>query len=234
MYDSDEEDDYDLSPDDDELEIALEEESDDELDGIENPRISEIMSEDEKEPPKLVKVEKQTTKGKNKRSAEDSEPATLDGMMAKSLKQEEKPTTEEPKLSKKQLKKLKNNAGTAVAAPTEAKKETDVKDKDIKSEATPPKDKKVQFAKNLEQGPSGKTAELKKQNGIEKKTEANAKDPEKPKAGLGVKIVQGVKCDDKKLGSGPAAKNGDKVGMRYIGKTNDGKVFDGMGLQFTS
>ena len=32
--------------------------------------------------------------------------------------------------------------------------------------------------------------------------------------------------DDKKLGTGPAAKKGDRVGMRYIGKLKDGKVFD--------
>jgi FK506-binding nuclear protein len=72
-------------------------------------------------------------------------------------------------------------------------------------------DKKVQFAKNLEQGPTGSQA---------KKAE------EKPKAALGVKTIKGVKIDDKKLGSGPAAKNGDRVSMRYIGKLTDGKVFD--------
>ncbi|MCJ1352256.1 MAG: peptidylprolyl isomerase fpr4 [Icmadophila ericetorum] len=224
IYDSDEEDEYDMSPDEDELEIALGEEIDDELDGLENPRISEVTSEDDEEPPKLVKAGKQAVKGKNKRPAEETnESATLDDIMAKSLKPEEKSASEEPKLSKKQLKKLKNNAGAAVAAPAEVKNEKDVKDKDA---ATPTKDKKVQFAKNLEQGPSGKTAELKTQNGAEKKADSKTKDSDRPKAGLGAKMVQGVKCDDKKLGSGPAAKNGDKVGMRYIGKTTDGKVFD--------
>jgi FK506-binding nuclear protein len=43
---------------------------------------------------------------------------------------------------------------------------------------------------------------------------------------LGVKEVQGVKIDDKKLGKGPAAKSGNTVAMRYIGKFEDGKVFD--------
>jgi FK506-binding nuclear protein len=43
---------------------------------------------------------------------------------------------------------------------------------------------------------------------------------------LGVKTVNGVKMDDKKLGSGPACKKGHKVSMRYIGKLADGKVFD--------
>jgi hypothetical protein len=40
--------------------------------------------------------------------------------------------------------------------------------------------------------------------------------------------VKGVTVDDKKLGTGPAAKKGDRVSMRYIGKLTDGKVFDCM------
>lgn len=94
-------------------------------------------------------------------------------------------------------KKVKSNEGKAVAAES-------------------PKDgKSVKFAKNLEQGPTGSEAK-----------KAAEKPAEKPKAALGVKTVKGVKIDDKKLGSGPAAKNGDRVGMRYIGKLTDGKVFD--------
>jgi FK506-binding nuclear protein len=34
--------------------------------------------------------------------------------------------------------------------------------------------------------------------------------------------------DDKKTGTGPAAKKGDKVNMRYIGKLKDGKMFNDM------
>lgn len=112
--------------------------------------------------------------------------------MDKSLKNDE-----EPKLSKKQLKKLKNNKGDAVAVE-EAKEDT----------AKAGKDKKVQFAKNLEQGPTPSG---------DKKTDA------KP----AVKTVNGVKIEDRKVGSGRACKKGDRVGMRYIGKLTDGKVFDG-------
>lgn len=100
----------------------------------------------------------------------------------------------EEKLSKKQLKKQKKNNGEAVATKDESK------------------DKKVQFAKDLEQGPTGSTV-------AEPKPAA--------KGALGVRTIKGVKIDDKKIGSGPAAKNGDKVGMRYIGKLVDGKQFDG-------
>lgn len=156
-------------------------ESDDELDGLENPRVQEI--EDDEEAPKLV----DTKKGK-KRAAEAE---TLDDMMNKD------------KLSKKQQKKLKNNKGEAVEADKESPKDA----------------KKVQFAKNLEQGPTGPAAE-------------------KSTGTLGVKTVQGVSVDDRKLGTGRVVKKGNKVGVRYIGKLQDGKVFDankkGKPFQFTA
>ncbi len=159
-------------------------------------RVKEIDT-DEEEVPKLLN----TKKGK-KRPAEDDEEADakpakgLDEMIAKEAKVE-------AKLSKKQLKKLKNNKGEAVATQED----------EAKSLA---KDKKFQFAKNLEQGPTGSAEKPKPQQ------------PEKDKKarGLGVKVVQGVTIDDRKLGSGRAVKSGDNVGMRYIGKLQDGKVFD--------
>ncbi|KAF4455078.1 FK506-binding protein 4 [Fusarium austroafricanum] len=173
--DDEDDDDYDLSP--DELEYALNgEESDesDELDGVEDPRVQEIESDEEA--PKLVPVQK----GKNKRAAEEA-PEGLDELISK----------DDTKLSKKQQKKLKNNKGEAVAA--EEKKDA----------------KKVQFAKNLEQGPTG-SAEKAKQG----------------KAATGVKVVQGVTIDDRTIGNGRTVKNGDTVGVRYIGKLQNGKQFD--------
>lgn len=157
------------------------------MDGLENPRITELGSDDE-EPPKLVQASKDK-KGKNKRSAEEAE--SLDDMISKEGDNNEK-------LSKKQQKKLKNNEGKAVAA--EAKDSAADK-------------KKVQFAKNLEQGPTGSP--------LPKKDD---KKEEKPTSG--VKVVNGVTIDDKKQGTGPAAKKGDRIGMRYIGKLTNGKVFD--------
>ncbi|KAI9640679.1 peptidylprolyl isomerase fpr3 [Ciborinia camelliae] len=196
VYDSDDEDDedYDLSPDEDELELEMDSDASDELDGA---RITEVDSEEE-EAPKLVKADK---KGKNKRSAAElEEAASLDAIIAKEA------AAEEPKLSKKQQKKLKKNNGEAAPVKAEeAKKEA--KKEAVKDEKA---DKKVQFAKNLEQGPTGSAA-----------PKVDAK-----KAGLGVRTVDGVKIDDKKLGSGPVAKKGNRVGMRYIGKFTDGKVFD--------
>lgn len=196
-YDSEDEDEYDLSPDEDELEDGM---SEDELDDMENPRVTEVGTDDE-EAPKLVKA-KEEKKGKNKRPAEDA--TTLDDLITKS---QDAATNGDQKLSKKQAKKLKNNEGKAVA--TEKAEEAPSSDK-----------KKVQFAKNLEQGPTGSPAPVK----AAEKPKATAA-AEKPKSN--VRVVQGVTVDDKKVGSGPAAKRGDRVGMRYIGKLQkDGKVFD--------
>jgi FK506-binding nuclear protein len=61
-------------------------------------------------------------------------------------------------------------------------------------------DKKVSFTKDLEQGPSGS-----------KKAK---------------KLEGGVTIEDRSAGEGPTVKKGDKIGVRYIGKLANGKVFD--------
>lgn len=128
-----------------------------------------------------------TKKGKKRPAEDDAE--NLDDLMAK----------DDKKLSKKQQKKLKTEAAAKEAA---AAKES------------PASAKKVQFAKELEQGPTGPA----KQQQAEKDK----------KAAPGVRTVQGVTIDDRKIGTGRTVKAGDKVGMRYIGKLQNGKVFDGM------
>ena len=192
---------YDLSPDEDELDLMDEDDESDALDDIENPRITEVGSDEEET---SAKVSKKGSKGKNKRPADDSdEEMSLDDMMGKALKPADQPTTNgEQKLSKKQQKKLKKNNGEAVEVKG---------DKSAKDTAGSKTDKKVQFAKDLEQGPTGS---------------AHKKDSQQTGT-LGVKEVQGVKIDDKKLGKGRQVKSGDRVAMRYIGKLDDGKVFDG-------
>jgi FK506-binding nuclear protein len=187
-YDEDDEDQYgyDLEPDSDE-ELDYDDEED-ELDDLEDPRIMEV-DDDEEEVPVLTKVEK---KGKNKRAAEEE----LDGSGLDALITKAREADASEAKSKKQ-KKQKKNDGSAAAVEEEKK----VENGSAKS------DKKVQFAKNLEQGPTPTK--------------------EQPKGALGIKKVQGVTIDDKKLGTGPAAKNGDRVGMRYIGKLEkNGQVFD--------
>lgn len=226
-YEDDEEGAYDLSPDEGDLEIDDDAESD-ELDNLEDPRITELDTDDEKEAPQLVykKPEKEVlTNGNKKRPASDSEGgategASLDDIIAKTIKPETPQADAEPKLSKKQLKKLKNNAGKAVEAAVERQNIP-------KDDAARKGDKKVQFAKELEQGPAPSVSTAKAEiNGGSTATDKKGK--ESAKASLGQKTVKGVKIDDKKLGKGPAAKNGDRLGMRYIGKLSDGKIFDGM------
>ena len=174
--DEDSDDDFDPADLDMVLDDAASDDESDELDDVDDPRVTEL-DDDEEEAPKLV----ETKKGKNKRSADEAE--GLDDMIAKA---------DDAKLSKKQQKKLKNNKGEAVAAE-EGKK-----------------DKKVQFAKNLEQGPAGSADKAKK-----------------AKATTGVKVVQGVTIDDRTIGAGRTVKNGDTVGVRYIGKLANGQQFDG-------
>ena len=229
MYDSEEdEEDYDLTPEDDELDIEGDEDESDELDDLEDPRVTEVDSDEElADAPKLIETTKVITvekpvKGKGKRPAEDSESeeetATLDDLIAKSIKPAEPVVNGEAKLSKKQKKKLKKLNGEAATAPSAvpAKEEASA----AATSAKP--DKKVQFAKNLEQGP---TKPSKKEP--EAKTDVQ-KPKEQGKTTLGVKMVKEVSVDDRKLGEGPPAKKGDKLRMRYIGKLEDGKVFDGM------
>ncbi|KAF2011899.1 hypothetical protein BU24DRAFT_425730 [Aaosphaeria arxii CBS 175.79] len=183
-----EEGDYDLSPDEDELDGASDSEED-ELDGLEDPRITEVDSEEE-EAPKLVAAKK----GKNKRPAESEEDlANLDDLISRATK------ADSEEKSKKQAKKIKKNDGQAVAV--EPAKKDQKEDK-----------KKVQFAKNLELGPTGSP---------------KVEEPKKDAAPSGPRTVQGVLIDDKKVGKGKAAKKGDKVEMRYIGKLkSNGKQFD--------
>ena len=186
-YDEDSDEDYDLPPGLDDMADDDSELSDelDEIDGV--PRVKEIDTDDEEEAPKLV----DSKKGKNKRPAEDDAEEGLDEMMLKDGK----------KLSKKQLKKMKTEAAAKEASAKE-------------SPASTKSDKKVQFAKELEQGPTGPAKQ-------------QAEKFDKKAAAPSVKVVQGVTIDDRKIGTGRTVKSGDKVGMRYIGKLQNGKVFDG-------
>lgn len=225
--DSEDEDDYDLPVGEDEGMYLSEDDESDELDDLEDPsRITELASEDEDSvPSKLIKAA--SGKGKNKRSAPDSseieEPAeakpTVDSILEKSLKQTEvgAQPADEVKMSKTQLKKqakrLKNNQGGAIDTTVEAK--VNGEDKGVKAKEETP-DKKVKFAKELVQGPSGSA----QPNGEVAKAKTEKKAVETPKvngeakaANKSTRVVQGVTIDDKKLGSGPGAKKGDKVSM---------------------
>jgi FK506-binding nuclear protein len=188
---------YDLGSDDDELDIdEMDEDEDDELDATNDPRITEVDTDEE--PPKLVDASK-----KSKKRPAESDDATLDDLISQ--------TNGDAKLSKKQAKKLKKNDGQAAAGAAEPAKKAEK----VEKTETPNSDKKkVQFAKNLEQGPTGSP-------------KVDAPKPEaKKEAAKGPRNVSGVTVEDKKDGKGKAAKKGDRIEMRYIGKLKNGKVFD--------
>lgn len=215
-HDHDDEDDeldddeYDLSPNEDELaqlEALVAGEESDDLDDLEDPRVMEIDGEEE-----AAIAKKTSKKGKNKRPAEDDAEvdASLDDIMAKSLKEEQADQPKQlSKAEKKAAKKLKNNEGEASAAPVQAKAEPATNGTSSDSDK-----KKVQFAKNLEQGPTPS------------KADAKDKDKKSASVSLGIKDVSGISVDDRKIGSGPPAKKGSRLEMRYIGKLDNGKVFD--------
>ncbi|KAI0051810.1 hypothetical protein FA95DRAFT_1602310 [Auriscalpium vulgare] len=99
-------------------------------------------------------------------------------------------------LSKKKAKKLKAENGTALASGSEAN-----------GAEEPKKDKKDK-----------KEKKEKKDKGKEVNAPAEAS-PMKELSG-------GLKVQDMKVGTGPQAKKGSVVYMRYIGKLQNGKVFD--------
>ncbi|KAF9012431.1 hypothetical protein BDQ17DRAFT_1419824 [Cyathus striatus] len=102
------------------------------------------------------------------------------------------------KAEKKQNKKLKAESGKAVAAGAEKKDEEKKEEK--KSEK---KDEKKEAKKDKKDKKEGDAKEAKEQE-----------------------LAGGVKFKDAKVGSGPTAKKGNTVSMRYIGKLTNGKVFD--------
>jgi FK506-binding nuclear protein len=82
----------------------------------------------------------------------------------------------------------------------------------------------VQFASKLEQGPTKLTdATSPSKPAISEKAKSADVKPEKKK----VVLTNGVTIDEHKVGTGPKAKNGTKLGIRYIGKlAKNGKEFD--------
>lgn len=100
-----------------------------------------------------------------------------------------------------------------------------------KSKKTKEEKKKVQFTENLEQGPTPSKKDKKKADKTSKfeKTEKAAesrKDDKKEKKFATNTLLGGVVTEDRKVGSGTSAKSGHKVGIRYVGKLKNGKVFD--------
>ncbi|KAJ3196017.1 peptidylprolyl isomerase fpr4 [Irineochytrium annulatum] len=99
-------------------------------------------------------------------------------------------------------------------------------DDDMEEDVTPApqKGKKEAKAEGKKETKAEKKAEKKTQ---EKKGKANGEKAEAVALESNVKTLpSGLKIEDVVVGSGPRAKNGKKVQVRYIGKLPNGKVFD--------
>ncbi|CCG22842.1 peptidyl-prolyl cis-trans isomerase [Candida orthopsilosis Co 90-125] len=104
-----------------------------------------------------------------------------------------------------------------------ASEEESKKSKKAKKNAAKKEEKKsVQFSEELEQGPTGSTLAKDKKEKKSAESDKASKDKKYPTKTL----LGGVITEDRKVGSGPTAKSGNKVGIRYIGKLKNGKVFD--------
>lgn len=106
----------------------------------------------------------------------------------------------EEKVSKAQKKKQKKQKGEDGKAVPTTEESTPAK------EAAPEKAKKADKKDKKEK--KEKTSEKEKTSGKEQE------------------LSGGIKIVDAKVGDGPKAKNGDSLSMRYIGKLQNGKVFD--------
>ncbi|KAG9221014.1 hypothetical protein CCMSSC00406_0002386 [Pleurotus cornucopiae] len=120
----------------------------------------------------------------------------------------------------------------AETKPAKRPRESDAMDTDAPkpSKAEKKKNKKMK-AENGTAVPSGTdTKEGEKSGDSEKKPEVKEKKKkekkEKEKESKSVELPGGLKIVDAKIGTGPMSKAGNKLKMRYIGKLDNGKVFD--------
>lgn len=97
-------------------------------------------------------------------------------------------------------------AQAAAAADKKSKKQNNKRKQEQEEEQKNKKAKKVEFKKGLEEGPTKK-----------------AQQQQKPKAKT---LAGGIVVEDRVTGKGGLAKKGSRIGMRYIGKLKNGKVFD--------
>lgn len=84
---------------------------------------------------------------------------------------------------------------------------------------------KAEDGKAVAAGAEESPAKADKKDKKEKKEKKKAEKAEKPAA----KVIEkegGLKIQEHKVGSGPQAKKGDKISVRYIGKLTNGKEFD--------
>jgi len=128
---------------------------------------------------------------------------------------EDVPKAEEPKPSKRPRDDAMDTDAQPAEKVSKKKKAKKQKGEDGKAIPVAVEEKAVE--------PKGEKEEEKKTDKKEKKKQKAA---EEKKGGASKELAGGVKIRDVKIGDGKTAKNGAKVSMRYIGKLQNGKIFD--------
>ena len=197
VYGTDDEDDYDS----DEYDLTPDE--DEIIDDIEYD-LDELDNVEDIE----GKIEELVEEDNKKRQADDEAVDVKDTKKAKKDSKKEK--------SVKFNKDLEQGPTGPAAEKKESKKEEKKEDKKEKKAKETKKETKKEEKKEEKK-------EVKKEEKKEVKKEVKKEEKKKP----AVKTLPGgVIIEDKTFGTGPVCKKGQKVGVRYIGKLKNGKVFD--------
>ncbi|KAG0167281.1 peptidylprolyl isomerase fpr4 [Apophysomyces sp. BC1015] len=162
--------------------------------------------DDEEEDEEEEEEEELVAKNNKKRPAKTQEEQPAKKRKAEQKQAEEKKQEE---LKKKQEEQKKQ-------AELKKKQEEQKKQAELKKKQEEQK-KQAELKKKQE--------ELKKKQ-EEQKKQAELKKKEDEKKSKVVKLPNGLVIEDVKVGTGAAAKSGQRIGMRYIGKLTNGKVFD--------
>ncbi|KAF7730594.1 peptidylprolyl isomerase fpr4 [Apophysomyces ossiformis] len=131
--------------------------------------------------------------------------------------------TEEEQPAKKR--KAEQQQEQQIKKQEEQKKQAELKKKQEEQKKKQEEQKKKQEEQKKQAELKKKQEEQKKQAELKKKQEEQKKQAEEKKSKV-VKLPNGLIVEDVKVGNGPAAKSGQRIGMRYIGKLTNGKVFD--------
>jgi FK506-binding nuclear protein len=105
--------------------------------------------------------------------------------------------------------------------PQKRPRESDAVDVEVPKLSKAEKKNKKQKAEGGVAVPTGEESNEKKEEKKKEKKEKKVGDEPKTK-----ELPGGIKIKDSKVGTGPQAKKGNTVLMRYIGKLQNGKIFD--------
>jgi len=157
------------------------------------------------------------------------------GMMGSSDEEDDMEDSEEDEDDDILANGIVTNGAKRLAAAEESEEEEDEEEEEESEEEEVPAPKtKNEKKRAAEQAAATSNKKQKAQEQAKKpeakKPEAKKPEPKKqepkkeePKV---TKLANGLIIEDIKVGTGPKAKSGQRIGMRYIGKLKNGKVFD--------